>query len=322
MPKRKKVENNSQITIRQHYVPQFYLRKFQNDSGEVEVLDCKNRKILSPRSTSSVCYSKYFYAVETGVQDDISQLIEDALGQMENSVANNLDSITQNILNQKQITTDEKWIISLLMSMLWLRGPYMRNQITTGSEDILKQVNEKYFHMIDTDKWFEKFDKETGNTTAPEFRKEFIDMMQKGDYSLHFSNANHLQMLDTIPNFANLFCGQNWRVYINESNLKFVTSDNPLVETNPDKPKTFWGFSFLERIHYFALNPNICIVAEYPTGSIKTLRRKTLTDRDFSKIMALNLMLSGRSNGFAYASDVQPFNAILDFVKFSSNYKE
>jgi hypothetical protein len=56
---------------------------------------------------------------------------------------------------------------------------------------------------------------------------------------------------------------KDWFVYISKSKSEFITSDNPVGETFP-KIKTFWGASFLDREHYFALSPEIMIHCKYP----------------------------------------------------------
>lgn len=320
-----KIQNPNQPTVKQHFVPKFYLNNFVNDDNKVEILDCKNRRILSPKSTSAICYSKYFYAVETGTHDEISQYIEDAFQQMEDNISTKIQYLIDTLGGTSKVEDDDKWLVSLLMSMLWLRNPKLREQINVMNESMYKQMNEMIFHTPYKDKFFDNFDKDTGNKTSQAFREEFIEMMKSGNYDLKFNNAAHLQLLNTIPNFANLLWGQNWRVYINNTETPFLTSDNPLVETNPDEPKSFWGFDFMSRIHYFSLSPRICIVATRPIkGSVKTIKRKTLyqyKDSDKNTVLFLNLKISGHSNGFAYSKSINSFNEILKYLTNKKSLK-
>jgi hypothetical protein len=48
---------------------------------------------------------------------------------METFIGDNLDSIVEKILSNKQIEVADKWIVAFLMSMLWIRGQEMRKQI-------------------------------------------------------------------------------------------------------------------------------------------------------------------------------------------------
>lgn len=124
-----RADAQAQITRRQHFVSQFYLRKFVNSAGELEVLDVPQRKILEPRTPKAVCYEEFFYGAATGKLDEVSQQIEKLFQQMEDSIAKQLDPIIAKLLNYSQIDDEEKWLIAFLMSMLWIRGPAMREQI-------------------------------------------------------------------------------------------------------------------------------------------------------------------------------------------------
>jgi len=117
------------MTKNQHFVPQFYLRRFLNQNNEVEVLDLKLMKCAKPRGTRKICYAEFFYGIETGIPDDTSQKIEGFFQKIEDFVANNLDSTIDRILNNKQVESDDKMLIAYLMSMLWIRGQEMRKQI-------------------------------------------------------------------------------------------------------------------------------------------------------------------------------------------------
>jgi hypothetical protein len=52
---KKKYANPANYTKNQHYVPQFYLKKFANSAGKLETLDVTNEKTLKPQSPSHVC---------------------------------------------------------------------------------------------------------------------------------------------------------------------------------------------------------------------------------------------------------------------------
>jgi hypothetical protein len=290
------------ITKRQHFVPQFYLRNFLNERNEVEVFDCDRRVIANPRGTKAICYEDYFYGIRTGEPDEVSQHIEKAFQEMEADLAKNLGSITDKILGGAQILDDEKWLIAFLMSMLWIRGPVFRKWMNGMAQDMTKKLFGMIFNHHSADKMLDRFDAEMGKTTSPELRAGMIAMIREEKYSLEFTNAQHLQMFTEFQGFANLFFGQDWLVYISKDE-KFVTSDNPVVVHVPER-KGFYGPTFLERTHYFALTPDICIVARYPTkDSGKKLRRKTLFVGAQAQVVELNLVLSHQAHEYAYARD-------------------
>jgi len=97
------------------------------------------------------------------------------------------------------------------------------------------------------------------------------------------------------------FYGHKWKIYIAKGNKQFITTDNPIVEWWPP-PETIYGASFLEKIKYFALTPEIFIELKYPYGSEK-INRKTLYEGEDDLVRMSNLLLASRAGNFAYAND-------------------
>jgi len=239
---------------------------------------------------------------------------------MEDSIARNIDGIINKIMNHEHIAEDEKWLVALLMSVLWIRGPIMRKQINKMSEDMMKQVNRLQFSHPKIIQWFDKYDKETGSTTSPEMREKIRKMIIEGKYSVKFSNAQHIMMFEKVQNFANLFWGQDWTVYISKSDKKFIASDNPVAVISP-KQTGFYGYSFLERTHHFSLTPEIFIVGRYPIkDSGKKLRRKTLFKADEGQVLDFNMIVSGQAYQYAYAQEKQNLEDILNQVKRQEDF--
>ena len=129
---------------------------------------------------------------------------------------------------------------------------------------------------------------------SDEERADLIHTMETGSYNLRFNNGQHLKfMTENLgfvgSGFANLFFGQEWKIYIAKGNERFITSDAPVVEWWPP-PQSFYGATFLERNKYFALTPEIFIELTYPIGSDK-VKRKTLFEREDDTVALFNLLL-------------------------------
>jgi len=239
---------------------------------------------------------------------------------MEDEIGKKIDLIVSKLLNNEQVLDEEKWTVALLMSMVWVRGPAMRNQVNKTSEQVLKHINEMRFSMLSAEKIFDNYDKETGKTTSPEVREKIKEMMLTKDYSLDFSNEQHLMMFDSIEKFANLFYHQRWLVYISKLPQKFVTSDNPLTVVIP-KSKTIYPPSFMERTHYFALTPEICIEANYPNDELgKKLKRKTLLRGSEKEVLNLNTIMGNQAHQYIYAKEKQDLEDIMVEVKWQQEY--
>lgn len=220
-------------------------------------------------------YANYFYAAKTGVPDTISQQIEEWLKPRENFIAKELPRIINEILGNQHIKDDDRYILAVLMSMLWLRTPGMRNQLRRMEDDMTEQI--KKLHNLKNINHF----KNTDNI-------DHIKLMVK---SMGFGG----------PGFANMFFGMKWKSYIARGKELFITSDSPVVEKwlPPSGP---YGASFLERDKYFSLTPKILIELTHPKGGTK-LKRKTLHEAQDDTVKTLNMILISGAQEFAYSEN-------------------
>src|ERR1017187_6480038 len=107
-------------------------------------------------------------------------------------------------------------------------------------------------YSIRPDRLFDEYEKKKGVTISAELRKKFQEMIASKEFEIQPNNWMHLQNLENINGFANLFYHQYWTVYISKVSSKFTTTDNPLAIRFP-KTKGVRGRTFLERAHYFPL---------------------------------------------------------------------
>lgn len=270
------VENNlinpKKITKKQHYVPQFYLKLFSDNNKNLKSLELKTNRISKPRHYSSFGYRQYYYANETGVADTVSQYIEAWLQHFEDIIAKELPIIIDKILTNQHICDDDKYILSSLMCMLWLRTPMMREQISKMHDDLNKKIADI-------------------NSLKGEVRK---------------NNANHLRFMVSSfgfdsKGFTNMFFAHKWKMHIAKEAGAFITSDNPVTEWwSPTN--TFWGTPFLGRNKYFALTPEIFIELSPPKGSCK-VKRHTIFNKNDNDIRTFNLLTASHSSEYIYSSN-------------------
>ncbi len=289
--------NDQQITEDQHFVPRFYMERFANSKLFLSVLDIKQAKIIKPRPYSGVCYKKFYYGQKTGVQDEISQQMENWFTSMENDIARFLPIIYNKITSYSQITDEERYLISILAAMLWLRGDYMRLQVNKSSEDLMKWMMSmeasRPGYKEHVREIMKQEDKDITDEEIEEIRKSFI----KKDYELDFDNSSHLNLMTELKGFSNMCFGKNWVVYLAKGQKRFITSDTPVVEWFPKRENFAYGASFLERKHYLVLSPEVLIEMIYPKYG-KKLKRKWATDKQVSDF---NLMRAELSINYCYS---------------------
>lgn len=317
-----------QLTEKQHYVPQFYLRNFSNEEGHLHIYDAKNFRKMKPRSFSGVCYDKFFYAIETGKPDEVSQEVEDFFSKgIEDPLSTDLPFIIKKIEGNKQIFDFEKYTLAILMSTMWLRNPTMRGRINKMGEDILKQTHKVMFSHPSIEDKLNEIEREMGSPLSKEERSNIKKMVTDGNYKINFTNQQHLNfMLDSenLEGFSNLFCGQDWLVHISKCRRQFVTSDNPITALIPKK-KGFWPATFLERTHIFPLTPQIAIEARYPRqNSGKKFKRRTYFKGNEEKADKINLQIASQAN-YIYASrpeEIEWFDHYAKYVKKLETLKD
>lgn len=299
---------NQQITEDQHFVPRFYMERFANSKLFLSVLDIKQAKIVKPRPYSGVCYKKFYYGQKTGVQDEVSQQIENWFTGIENDIARSLPTIYDKIISYKQITDEERYLISTLSAMLWLRGDYMRLQVNKSSEDMMKWMMTMDASRPGYKEHVRKIMKEKGKDITDEeiekIQKSFIDK----DYKLEFDNSSHLNLMTKLKEFSNMCFGKNWIVYLAKGQKRFITSDTPVAEWFPEIKNFAYGSSFLSRKHYIALSPEMLIEMIYPKSG-KKLKRKLATDQQVSDF---NLMRAELSINYCYSQREDELQELIE----------
>ncbi len=124
------MSEQNQIVANQHFVPQFYLRRFTNKDGLLERLVLPTATVLSKaKSPKAECNDEFFYAARTGVEDEVSQHMEDFWGQIEDFISPHLDEVERQIVGNEQLTEHSLAVLAQLASMLWMRTPHFRKTL-------------------------------------------------------------------------------------------------------------------------------------------------------------------------------------------------
>lgn len=314
------MKKNENIVKNQHYVPKFYLRKFTNSDDKLEILDCKRRKVVIPRSPKNVCNEEYYYGINNKL-DEASQVLEKEFQRIESGISKIYDNIAKKFINFEQITKDDRILVATFMSLQYLRGPYMRKQIQRINEQMIKQITKLHFDSPHIHGFFDQYEKEMGEKLTEQQRNEVIEFAQKGEYRVEMGNRAHLYLISKMKEFRNLLFSKEWQVYISKSKKKFITSDNPVIELFPEwTGKFFYGPTFLQRIHQFPMTPDILIITTEPQNppEIGKIKREILSDNKEhnEKILELNFKHLRNAIAYAYASSSDLLQDIVDSVNF------
>ncbi len=276
------MSNQKQIVTDQHFVPQFYLKRFVNPDGLLERLVLPTATILSKaKSPKAECNEAFFYATKTGIKDEVSQHVEDFWGQIEDFISPNLDEVERQITNNEQLTEHNLTMLAHLASMLWMRTPHFRKMLEHNMSNFEKQIYKLRASNPDFAKNLIETLKDKRSELTLEKAEEVREFILGGEYDITFNNAVHLQlMVSSFEGFRNLFYNAKWRFYIAKGKRRFVTSSVPCVEIFPQERKSFYGPTFYCRKHFFPLSPTIMIEAINPLLAGKRVKRKCITDED------------------------------------------
>ena len=181
---------------KQHYVPQFYLKRFSTDGKRINIWNMQRKKIIYSGSLKAQCYKDYFYGKQLGVEKIIGETIEGA-------VASIFENIEKHSILPEPISAEH---FALVIYMLVQYGR------TKYAADSLNEVNDWLMrHMY------------RGKANA-----EGIDIDQ---YKISIEDAPLVSLGISIQGYP-LLLDLNYNLLVNKTEVEFVTSDNPVVFYN------------------------------------------------------------------------------------------
>ena len=306
----------TQITKKQHFVPKFYLKRFAK-AGQIQVFDVRARRIGKPRPYVSVCYEKFFYAAETGVQDEISQAFEDVFGQTEKMIAEALPGIIERADAQK-LTNSDLYVLAYFKSTQWLRTPSFRERLQKIQAETQKWMLKQRASLPG----FQDYICSTadGREISDEQIEEVKRFIKSGEYDIRNNNAQHLNFIDegNINGFCNLFLAKRWRIYLSEGPYHFITSDNPVAEWWIPPRTELIPVTFMDHRHLLALTPDILIETCRPDSmnpEQQPVDRVSYHTANEKRVLMFNKVLVNNAHQFAYAPRTDEFEQLLKAIQ-------
>jgi len=287
-----------QITKKQHYAPKFYLRRFA-DGNSLQTLHLKSGKIIKPQPYSGVCYADFYYAVETGKEDEASQEFEDFFRSIEDRFSKDYDSIIDAIWTYKQLSPQQLGILAWFLASLWIRSPQTRKRLNDMMEDGMKWYTGIVASHPDFKENAKKKLIEDGKEVTDEALEDVMKTFQSGEFQLDFDNQSHLHFITKCEEFYRWLLAKNWRFYLAKGSKRFVTSDTPVIDifTGETMQERMYGNHIMARQQFLALTPEILIELTDPTVG-KKVKRQVVGD---TEVVQYNLMRAQHSEDYCYA---------------------
>ncbi len=308
-----KIDGEKEKTKKEHYVPQCYLHRWENDKQQVYVFD-KERKKTWPANVSDVACERFFYDISCTELNSNSlhflkecEIDPDEEGQfIEKFFANRVENEYANLLQQMLDKDINKWYeenccfinrrgkveLSVYMVYQLIRTKNTRKSIRDTS-NCLKQ-------------WLKDM-----NVEEEVIRRNTIDADRES-----VIQGNMILNINRIIELAQSFYNLTWVLGINKSSTPLLTSDNPIGTIphviHPFLPMNGIGSKGVEV--FFPLSPKyLLLMYDGDYHKISSFDRRYYSIDDEKDIEHYNKMCAYNSAQYIISNE-QGFEAVKEIL--------
>lgn len=251
-----------QPTIRNHYLPQFYLKSFLNNDSGVFWVYHKGKNDPIPQTPINTGIEKNLYNIkmEDGTIDD--SIERNVLSPLESEASSIIENLVK---NKSQIKDEDIPILASFLSFMATRIPrqieMIREMGTVFAECIQSDLAKKPEEIENILKELKASKKIDENLTTVEAQKILSEAPDKFNISMNKKAATGISLISTRDIFYELI-HMNWCVYRSPSKIYFITSDCPLVTfVLDDKDNALFGAGIkLKNVQItFPISPEKCL---------------------------------------------------------------
>jgi len=305
----------AQVTKNQHIVPQRHLKNFLiPNNTKLECFNVDALRLEKQQSPSSICSGYFHYAIEPGREDEYSQIVEKAFGDIEDWYGKNIDRIEKLLISKQKLSDDDRYAVSWIISNFYFRGYKFRSQTRV----MLNQLMEWLAPNISDHIYNQCVLKYPAIFSDNKKSKEIARKVVNEELNIYAKNTKYATNRTFDVGFANTLTHKKWTILVNNSsNSPFITGDEAVIEiSNEIIPKSIVSNSFLCLTHIFHLSEKIAIVASFTSSEQE--HGDTVFD-DISdnkiKISQENLLYVNHTYKYCYSSDKTFFKWLINFEK-------
>lgn len=269
--------------VKQHYVPQTYLRNFTDSSGFIHTYRHENKKFIkqTPKNTA---FQKNFYTIENEGNKDYT---------IEKILAENVDNLYNPLINKisrnEQLTAQERYDLSLFITIQYLRTPHQRETLNDTTADLYKHIAGMTLNYgasqgdLDPKRVQDMLDNDEIDVTVPK------------DFSLKF-------MLDFSEKMTDMIYKHQFIIAEASSKSEFITSDNPYCMIKEKWSGDYEGFGIYNTKKCFPLSPKYLLVLQSPKN-YKFDNKIHYIKHGKKDVRRLNMLTAYWSHDFVYSSN-------------------
>lgn len=267
--------------VKQHYIPQVYLRNFCNENDKLCLFDTVKNEIFENMTTKKVLLQRHFYTF-TDEKGNKDYQLEEWFSEIES----NTKPIFDKIINKQTITINEKEQLALFIALLQNRTPTALDLQDSFAKPAMEWM--KNMHLYNGD--FDGIIKE-----CPLGEDKGREYIKKMDMSLTKQAQWHMQIEQAIT-FANYYTNMEWTFFYTKHG-SFITTDNPLIILSESKNI---GIGIKGNTKIVALSSEIVLMI----GDVGKVAVHGSEINDKKQIRNLNILLFLNRNRFAIADNI------------------
>lgn len=270
---------------KQHYIPQFYLKKFvqKTDNPKIEPsLWVHKNGVSKKKSPSNTGFESYFYAIDG--EDLDKNHVEDLLSTIESDTKPVLDRMLS--LGIHSITEHERYIFARFLSFMFSRTPKMR------------ELNNIALSRVIKDYAFQKMNRDGIPLRFKNLSKDSVIELLNEHWTLPKDALIGMGLYGSVNNLPE-FNDRNWCLF-HTNDSHFITSDHPVVLINKyvDNDKALPGIVMRNTDFMFPLSPRVCLY-----GSYDNVVNQSVSS---AKVKEINSLIFKQSTGCIFSYDQCP----------------
>lgn len=313
--------------MKQHYLPQCYLREFLNKNGKLHTIDTYRLKFGKhvfdePKYPAEVCRSKDFYTIKPDQRfkhlNDLKPLhIEHSFHWYERNYPKIISKIKS---KQAALVVDDVRTLVYALVDIKLRNQHFREKVIPKTQEIaLKETIKDYIATIDSVdlSGFKKLNKNNLLKALDAAAESFSPNPQSSAEAHISSLAIRSEDKDGIhAKITDKLLELEWMILISPN--KFITNDNPGVSF--DKDNKVQNTKFDDRYMYFVpLTPSMCLSVSSEVidkGWIKNKVQKKLNYRHAPDefVDQVNSLSGYYLNRYLFSNDKSKIDKVADSV--------
>lgn len=252
-----------------HYIPQFYLKKFTDPRFRLPEEPYiwffeKGMTESKRKSPPNIAFEVGFYDFHVD-KDLITQEVENNLAELEYAASLILKKVEKGSLP----TIQEKQIFSEFIWTMQMRNTFQRTNQNKVIEDIHRLALKIAAEHPEYIKRSLVSSGESPEDITDERIEKIISLIISDNYDVKIPQEySIMNMIENAQQMSMIISKMSWTLLKSDEQILFVTSDNPVVLSDPTNESRLYGPGFLSKKveMTFPLTPKLCLLASWKEG--------------------------------------------------------